>query len=213
MASYLRVRSHTSERGTARTGLTALFGASHASFSHSQNTRISNEGPFETIASPSLALSISDAVKLLQKSLHYNKTHLNPLLLLAYLNILPNNLPNISMEPLRHLNTHSQSLNNGSGPSYEQVQNSKKKALARPNHLRVIIRLITLAVGASIVGVLAHAAAVWYTTRYDILMQPHGVLMRGWPAQMSLIPTWVMLAAAAIAIIVQIVALLTLVGG
>ncbi|KIX97719.1 uncharacterized protein Z520_06497 [Fonsecaea multimorphosa CBS 102226] len=117
------------------------------------------------------------------------------------------------MEPLRSLNTHGQSPHLRVDTSYEQVRNAKRKALTRPNRLRVIVRLITLTVGASIVGVLAHAAFVWYSTRNYILMQPHGIRMRGWPAQMDLIPTWIMLAVAVIAIVVQIVALLTLLRG
>ncbi|OQU96079.1 hypothetical protein CLAIMM_02215 isoform 2 [Cladophialophora immunda] len=117
------------------------------------------------------------------------------------------------MEPLRHLNTHGQSPHAGVGASHELERSAKKRALARPNLLRVVIRLITLTVGASIVGVLAHAAVVWYTTRNDILMQPHGIRMRGWPAQMNLIPTWIMLSVAVIAMVVQIIALLTLLRG
>ncbi len=62
-------------------------------------------------------------------------------------------------------------------------------------------------------GVLAHAAVVWYTTRNDILMQPHGVRMRGWPTHMNLKPTWLMLAVAVIAMIVQTAALVTLLRG
>jgi hypothetical protein len=119
------------------------------------------------------------------------------------------------MEPLRLLNGGNQSLISGNGVNHDQVRNAKQRALvlARPNVLRVIVRIITLAVGASVLGVLAHAAAVWYTTRNDVLMQPHGIRMRGWPAQMDMIPTWLMLAVAAIAILVQVVALLTLIRG
>ncbi|OAP54955.1 hypothetical protein AYL99_10655 [Fonsecaea erecta] len=117
------------------------------------------------------------------------------------------------MEPLRSHNTHGQSHFASVSTSYDQVRNAKKTALARLNRLRVVVRLITLTVGASIVGVLAHAAVVWYTTRDDVLMQPHGIRMRGWPAQMDLVPTWIMLAVAVIAIVVQIFALLTLLRG
>lgn len=116
------------------------------------------------------------------------------------------------MEPLRLLNIHGRPMNSSPKLGEELGQNAQKRALARPNFLRTITRVITLAVGASVLGALAHAAAVWYSTRNDILAQPHGVRMRGWPAQMDLTPTWVMLAAAVMAIVVQIIALLTLVG-
>lgn len=119
------------------------------------------------------------------------------------------------MEAFRHHNHHhgaDQSFSVEFGPTYDQVRNAKRKARARPSKVRIMIRGITLIVGASILGVLAHSAAVWYTTRNDILEQPDGFRMPGWPAQMDLLPTWVMLGAATIAIIIQIISLLTLVG-
>jgi hypothetical protein len=117
------------------------------------------------------------------------------------------------MEPLRHLKLHQQTARPQSSSAPERARLTKAKALARPNYIRVTIRLLTFIIGASIIGVLAHSAAVWYSTRNAILKQPHGFRMRAWPARMNLTPTWVMLAVAVVAIFVQIIALLSLIGG
>jgi hypothetical protein len=119
----------------------------------------------------------------------------------------------LKMEPLRHLKIHQQTTRPQDGSAPEKAGLTKAKALARPNYVRVTIRLLTFIIDASIVGVLAHSAAVWYSTRNAILKQPHGFRMRAWPARMDLVPTWVMLAVGAIAIFVQIIALLSLIGG
>src|ERR1700754_4860999 len=98
------------------------------------------------------------------------------------------------MEPLRHHHgrshshsghSHGPSVTVNYGPSKEQIHHAKRKELARPNFRRTLIRLITLAVGISIVGVLAQATAVWYTTRHDVLRQPNGFRMPGWPEGMN----------------------------
>lgn len=112
------------------------------------------------------------------------------------------------MEPLRQPNSVGQRV----AAKFEVVDSAKRKALARPNRLRIIIRLITLVIGASISAVLIHTTLFWYTTRWDILRQSQVYRMRGWPAQMDLTPTLVMLSVAVAAIVVQVVALLTLVG-
>jgi hypothetical protein len=117
------------------------------------------------------------------------------------------------MEPLRHLSLPQQITRPQSSGAPEKARLTKANALARPNYVRVAIRLLAFIIGTSIVGVLAHSAAVWYSTRNAILKQPHGFRMRAWPARMDLIPTWIMLAVAVVAIFVQVVALLSLIGG
>ncbi|KIW70961.1 hypothetical protein PV04_03188 [Phialophora macrospora] len=97
-------------------------------------------------------------------------------------------------------------------PAHQQVKQEERKARARPSLPRIVIRTLTLVVGASILSVLANAVAVWYTTRHTVLSQPGKLPQPGWPSTMDLKPTWLMLAAATIAVIVQIVAFFTLVG-
>ena len=97
-------------------------------------------------------------------------------------------------------------------PSHPQVKQAERKAKAKPNILRIIIRLITLVIGLAEVGVLAAAVAVWYITRNRVLSQPGKLPQPGWPAKMDLKPTYVLLSAAIIAVIVQILALFSLVG-
>lgn len=120
------------------------------------------------------------------------------------------------MEPLRHhhprSHSHGPTVTVNYGPSKEQIKHAKRKALARPNVRRTLIRLFTLAVGISIVAVLGQATAGWYMTRNDVLSQPSGLRMPGWPQGMNLTPTYVMLSVAAVAILVQILAALTLCG-
>lgn len=123
-----------------------------------------------------------------------------------------------AMEPYRHHSHHGHhhdgpAVSFNIGPTYEQIRRAKRQALAKPNFVRIMVRITTLALGAAILGVLAQASIIWYTTRYDVLSQPDGFRMPGWPNQMSLTPTWLMLAAALVGVIVQVVALLTLVGG
>ena len=86
-------------------------------------------------------------------------------------------------------------------------------ATSSTHSFRVAVRTFSLIIGSAVVGVLAHASAVWFSTRYVVQQQPDGSRQRAWPAQMDLWPTWVMLGAAVIAILVQIVAFLTLCGG
>jgi hypothetical protein len=97
--------------------------------------------------------------------------------------------------------------------AYDKVRSLQRKARVTPQPFRVVIRLIALAIAASVVGVLAHASTVWFTTRYVVQQQPNGFRQRAWPAHMDLWPTWVMLGAAVIAILIQIVSLMTLCGG
>lgn len=97
-------------------------------------------------------------------------------------------------------------------PSHEQVKQAERNARGRPSFLRIIVRVITLAVGASILGVLAVSVAVWYSTRHDVLTQPGKLAQPGWPSSMDLKPTYALLAASGIAIAVQLLALFTLVG-
>jgi hypothetical protein len=113
------------------------------------------------------------------------------------------------MEPLRHFQSDGRS-----GPSTTPlVADSRRRRQAIPHSLRVCIRIAALATGAAIVGVLAHASAVWFSTRFVVQQQPDGSRQRAWPAHMDLWPTWVMLGAAVIAILVQMLAFLTLCGG
>jgi hypothetical protein len=95
----------------------------------------------------------------------------------------------------------------------EQARKAKGKARAAPNVFRVLVRVVALAVAASIIGVLSHAAAVWFTTRKVVQQQPNGVRQRAWPNHLDGWPTWVMLGAAVIAVVVQILSLLTFCGG
>jgi hypothetical protein len=99
------------------------------------------------------------------------------------------------------------------GPTEAQIKHNKRKALARPGWARVLIRLFTLAVSIALVTVLAQSTAVWYSTRHAILQQPNGFRMPSWPNGMNMTPSYVMLAVAALAVIVQILAALTLIGG
>ncbi|KIW30784.1 uncharacterized protein PV07_02485 [Cladophialophora immunda] len=122
------------------------------------------------------------------------------------------------MEPLRHLvlpSRHSveQHTFTQHTPTHEQVRKAQRQARAVPNVCRVLVRIIALAVAASIIGVLAHAAAVWFTTRNVVQQQPSGMRQRAWPNHIDVWPTWVMLGAAVIAVIVQILSLLTFCGG
>lgn len=113
------------------------------------------------------------------------------------------------MEPLRHLQS-----NLSGGPSTTPfVANSRRRRQAIPHSIRVGIRIFALATSAAIVGVLTHSSAVWFSTRYVVQQQPDGSRQRAWPAHMELWPTWVMLGAAVIAILVQMLAFLTLCGG
>jgi hypothetical protein len=96
--------------------------------------------------------------------------------------------------------------------SAAQVKHAERRARTRPSFRRIILRIISLAVGASVLAVLAHATYVWFATRNGVLMLANGVTMPSWPAEMDLKPTWIMLATAAFAVLVQILALLTLVG-
>jgi hypothetical protein len=115
------------------------------------------------------------------------------------------------MEPLRH---HSgPSLSAEYGPNYNGIRNPQRKALAVPHSVRVVIRIFSLATAASIIGILGHALTVWFGTRNVVQQQPSGIRQRAWPAHIDLWPTWVMLGAAAIAVFIQIVSLLTLLGG
>jgi hypothetical protein len=118
------------------------------------------------------------------------------------------------MESLRH--HHGPHVDNTFAidlpPSHQQVKQEERKARARPSLLRIIIRTFTLAVGASILAVLAQSVAVWYMTRHTILSQPGKLPQPGWPSTMDLKPTYLMLAAAGIAVIIQLVAFFTLVG-
>jgi hypothetical protein len=98
-------------------------------------------------------------------------------------------------------------------PSHDQVKQAERKARAKPSFTRIIVRAIALAVGASVLGVLAVSIGVWYSTRHTVLEQPGRLPQAGWPDTMELKPTYLLLAAAGIAVIVQIVSLLTLVGG
>jgi len=112
------------------------------------------------------------------------------------------------MEPLRLLQ------GDNDVPSISPVAaNSRRRPQAVPHSFRVAVRTFSLIIGSAVVGVLAHASAVWFSTRYVVQQQPDGSRQRAWPAQMDLWPTWVMLGAAVIAILVQIVAFLTLCGG
>lgn len=113
------------------------------------------------------------------------------------------------MEPLRLLQND---YNNGEPSRAAVAAKYRRKRQAVPHSFRVGVRITTLAVGLAIVGVLAHAAAVWFSTRYVVQRQPDGTRQRAWPAHMDLWPTWVMLGAAVIAIVVQTLALLTLCG-
>lgn len=121
------------------------------------------------------------------------------------------------MEPLRHLHLPAQIRNAGSRNFSNNEtalgQNGKRKARAAPNAFRVVVRVISLAVAASIIGVLAHASVVWFTTRNVVQQQPNGVRQRAWPNHIDVWPTWVMLGAAVIAVVVQILSLLTFCGG
>jgi hypothetical protein len=123
------------------------------------------------------------------------------------------------MEPLRHHHGHHSSSHHvpkvtvDYGPTEAQIKHNKRKALARPGWARVLIRLFTLAVSIALVTVLAQSTAVWYSTRHAILQQPNGFRMPSWPNGMNMTPSYVMLAVAALAVIVQILAALTLVGG
>ncbi|OAL35370.1 hypothetical protein AYO20_05421 [Fonsecaea nubica] len=122
------------------------------------------------------------------------------------------------MEPLRHLVLPSQ--NTAAAPPYaftepthEQTRRAQGEARAVPNSFRVLVRIVALAAAASIIGVLAHATVVWINTRSVILQQPDGSFQRGWPDHIDLWPTWVMLAAAVIAVVVQLLSMLTFCGG
>jgi hypothetical protein len=97
-------------------------------------------------------------------------------------------------------------------PSAYQVKSSAKRARAKPSAPRVIIRLITLAIGACVLSVLAYSTAVWYSTRHKVTEQPGRLPQAAWPDRMTLKPTYVLLAASIIGVGVQLVALFTLVG-
>ncbi|OCT50635.1 hypothetical protein CLCR_07464 [Cladophialophora carrionii] len=96
-------------------------------------------------------------------------------------------------------------------PSHQQVKQEERKARARPSLLRVIIRVITLGVSASNLAVLALSVAVWYSTRNTVLSQPGKLPQPGWPATMDMKPTWLMLAASVVAVLIHFFALCTLV--
>lgn len=101
----------------------------------------------------------------------------------------------------------------GYGPSaYEQVRTAQRKAQAAPNTWRIVVRGVALVAAASIIGVLAHASAVWSSTREVIQTNPNGYRLRAWPVRIDLWPTWVMLGAAVIAVVVQTLSLLTFCG-
>ena len=114
------------------------------------------------------------------------------------------------MEPLRH---HSGPSSTEYGPNYNGIRKPERKARAVPHSIRVVIRIFSLAAAASIIGILGHASSVWFATRNVVQQQPTGIRQRAWPAHIDLWPTWVMLGAAAIAVFIQIVSLLTLFGG
>lgn len=122
------------------------------------------------------------------------------------------------MEPLRHHPGQSHhdpgpSVSVEYGPTYKEAHQARRKERAAPHTVRVVIRLLALVVAASIIGVLAHATGVWFTTRDVVQQRPNGIRQRAWPLHIDLWPTWVMLGAAIIAIFIQIVSLLTLCGG
>jgi uncharacterized MAPEG superfamily protein len=126
------------------------------------------------------------------------------------------------MEPLRHLLLPSQHarrssagmpLVSGEGPTREEIRRTQRKARAAPNAFRVLVRVIALAVATSIIGVLSHATIVWFATRNVVQRQPNGTRQRAWPNHIDGWPTWVMLGAAVLAVIVQILSLLTFCGG
>jgi hypothetical protein len=120
------------------------------------------------------------------------------------------------MENYRHHHHHHSHVENSYSIEIPapaaQVKHAERRARARPSFRRIALRIISLAVGASILAVLAHATYVWFATRNGQLMLANGVTLRSWPAEMDLKPTWIMLAAAALAVLMQILALLTLVG-
>ncbi|KIW88325.1 uncharacterized protein Z519_10892 [Cladophialophora bantiana CBS 173.52] len=122
------------------------------------------------------------------------------------------------MEPLRHLVLPNQQTARQHGitehaPTHEQFRKAQGKARAAPNICRVLVRFIALGFAASIIGVLAHAAVVWATTRNVVEQQSNGIRQRAWPNHIDVWPTWVMLGAAVFAVVVQILSLLTFCGG
>jgi hypothetical protein len=91
------------------------------------------------------------------------------------------------------------------------VKHAERRARARPSFRRIMLRIISLVIGASILGVLAHTTYVWFATRKGVLMLANSVTLPSWPAEMDLTLTWVMLATAALIVLLQILALGTLV--
>ena len=133
------------------------------------------------------------------------------------------------MEPFRHHgqthshhhhnNHHNPSVTVQYCPSPAEIKGKSKKALARPSIPRVIIRLAALAIsvsalaiGVSALAVLAQSVIVWFATHDTIVTQPQGLRMRAWPDRLEMAPTYVMLGAALISVVVQILAGLTLCG-
>jgi hypothetical protein len=126
------------------------------------------------------------------------------------------------MEPLRHLLvTGSNAGTDGAGVPLvggqyhgpEQARTSRHKAIAIPNSFRISVRVLSLGVAASIVGILLHAVAIWVTTKNVVQQQPNGTRQRAWPNHIDLWPTRVMLLAVAFAVVVQTLSLLTFCGG
>ncbi len=121
-------------------------------------------------------------------------------------------MPSTAYEPSR-----TEIQNEEFGPEKSLLPNPRGRAPRRAptaqglSATRVAIRVISLVVAVSLISILGHAAAVWIATKDVVQKDPStGYQLRAWAANLDMWPTWTMLGAAAIALVIQVVSLLTL---
>jgi hypothetical protein len=120
----------------------------------------------------------------------YNRTHAQ---------IRPvRNAPRSAWNPTRYLPTSTRYL--------------PKQRIIIPHGVRVTLRIPTLLVSLAVVGVLAHTIYIRESTRGERLVYPLGTTIAAWPHALTMHPTLLLLAAAAVAVLFNLVALASLAG-
>ena len=97
------------------------------------------------------------------------------------------------------------------GKNHMRVQNARRQASrGAPHIVRAILRTIVLLVAVTILAVQGHSMSVWLDTRHQSAYNPKTRLRTTLWAHLDSGPTWTMLIAALIAVVVHFLALLTL---
>lgn len=87
------------------------------------------------------------------------------------------------------------------------------KNVGIPHAFRVVLRFLSFALSATIIGLLVHSLVLYHKTAQDRWRYPKGTMLPAWPPTApTWRPTYLMLGASAVAAVLNALALVTLLG-